>query len=78
MPQAACDDDPYIEVVKAILHRAVQDAQGHCWSPGAQSPDQIQAEAQVAALVELCGLDAAPVLTRVRRLLAHKTERNSA
>jgi hypothetical protein len=77
MPQAERPDDPYVELILAILHRAVQDAQGHCWSPGAQSPDQIQAEArrwlqdeaQVAALVELAGCDPEPVLRRVRRLL---------
>jgi hypothetical protein len=83
MPQADSDDDPYRELVLAIVHRAVQDAQGRCGHPGSQSPDQIQAEAQrwlqdegqVAALVELCGLDAEPVLRRVRQLLSTETER---
>jgi hypothetical protein len=82
-PQPERPEDPYQALVLAILHRAVQDALGHCGSPGAQSPEQIQAEARrwladeraVAALVELCGLDAAPVLRRVRRLLASPTER---
>jgi hypothetical protein len=61
----------------------VQDAQGHCGSPGAQSPDQIQAdarrwlqdEAPVADLIELCGLEAEPVLRRVRQMLTPDTER---
>jgi hypothetical protein len=82
-PQLERPDDPYQTLVLAILHRAVQDAQGHCWSPGPQSPDQIQAEArrwlqdeaQVAAQVELCGLEAEPVLRRVRQLLTTDTER---
>jgi hypothetical protein len=86
MPQAEREDCPYTNLALAIVARAVQDALGHCWSPGSQSPDQIQGEArrwlqdgrELAALVELCGLDAAPVLSRVRRILATDTERSSA
>jgi hypothetical protein len=83
-PQPDCPEDPYRTLITAILHRAVEDAQGHCWSPGPQTPDQIQAEARrwlqdealVAGLVELCGLEPAPVLRRVRRILAADTERS--
>jgi hypothetical protein len=72
------DNDPYCELVKAILHRAMEDAQGRCVHPGDRSSVQIEVEARawladgaaLAALVELAGYDAAPVLMRVRRLLA--------
>jgi hypothetical protein len=85
-PQPTYTDDPYQTLVGAIIARAVQDAQGHCASPGAQSPAQIQAEARrwladeraVAALVELCGLDAEPVLRSIRRILATDMERRQA
>jgi hypothetical protein len=77
--------DPYAALVAAILARAVQDAQGHCWSPGPQRPDQIQAEARrwlqdetaVRDLVELCGAEAAPVLSRIRRVLVDTAPRAS-
>jgi hypothetical protein len=78
MTQPASDDDPYAFLALAIVHRAVQDAQGH-WAPlGAANPVQVQAEAQtwlrderaMTALIDLCGLDAEPVLRRVRTLLA--------
>jgi hypothetical protein len=75
-PESA--DDPYaLLVVLAIVHRAVHDAQGH-WSPlGAANPVQVRAEArtwlkderEMTALIELCGLDAEPVLRRVRARL---------
>ena len=72
----------YRDLVRAIVHRAVQDAQGHCWSPGPQTPGQIQAEArrwlaeehELTALLELAGVDSMPVVERVRRLLSHKED----
>jgi hypothetical protein len=74
MTQPTSDDDSYTQLILAILHRAVQDTQGHCWSPGTQSPEQIQAEArrwlheerELVALLELAGFDPSPVLRRVR------------
>ena len=75
------DDDPYVELVKAIVHRAVCDAIGQC-SPTVSVPvAHLQADAQawlsddaqVAALLELTGLDSEPALRRIRMLLAATT-----
>ena len=79
-------DDPYRELVKAILHRAVEDAQGRCVHPGNRAPGQIEVEARawlqdgwaMTDLLELAGWDAEPVIRRVRRLLTMDPERNRA
>jgi hypothetical protein len=78
MIQADSDDDPYVALITALLHRAVEDAQGRCVHPGDQTPDQIEAAArrwlqdgrELVTLLELAGYDAEPVLRRVQRLLA--------
>jgi hypothetical protein len=78
LAQAERDDDPYWALIRAILHRAVEDAQGRCVHPGARSPVQIEVEARawladgqaLADLLELVGFDAEPVLRRVQRLLS--------
>jgi hypothetical protein len=77
MPQPVSDDDPYRELVKAIVRRAVEDAQGHVIYPGSRPPDRLAAEARawlaedggLAALLELAGFDPEPVLRRIQQLL---------
>ena len=77
------DDDPYAALALAILARAVQDATGHC-SPTrgvpaavlrAEARQWLQEEAALAELVELCGVDSAPVLRRVSQLLTQEPGR---
>jgi hypothetical protein len=71
-------DDRYIHLVAAILHRAVEDAQGRVVHTGSRTPVQIEVEARawladarnVEALVALCGFDAEPVVRCLRALLA--------
>jgi hypothetical protein len=46
LPQPDSDDDPYIELVKAIVARAVQDAQGRVLHPGNRAPAQIAVDAR--------------------------------
>jgi hypothetical protein len=77
MPQPTNDDDPYVELVKAIARRAIQDATGDVIYPGSRAPAQIEREARawvaegsgLAALLELAGFDSEPVMRRARRLL---------
>jgi hypothetical protein len=74
-PTVDATPNPYGALVAAIVHRAWRDAQGHCDSPGHSTPEKLQAEAQawlqdeqaVAALLELAGFEAAPVLRRLRK-----------
>jgi hypothetical protein len=37
-PTPSSDDDPYALLVQTILHCAIEDAQGHCVSPGQTPP----------------------------------------
>jgi hypothetical protein len=75
-PSADTAISPYGTLIAAIIHRAWRDAQGHCDSPGHSTPEKLQAEARawledeaaVAGLLELAGLDADPVLRRLRPL----------
>jgi hypothetical protein len=68
----------YHNLIMAILHRAVRDAQGHCDASGHDSPARLEAEAQrwladtqaVEDLLELAGFDASLVLRRLGPLLA--------
>jgi hypothetical protein len=82
MTQPTSDEDPYVRLVEAIVHRAVQDASGNVMYPGARPPALIERDArawlldgrEVVTLVELCGCDPEPVLRRVRqRLDARRT-----
>ena len=78
MPQPASDDDPYRELVKAIVRRAVEDAQGHVIYPGNRPPAQIEREARawlaegggLAELLELAGFDSELVMRRVQQCQA--------
>ena len=73
----AHDDDPYRALVAAILARALCDAHGLCLAPGASAVAWLQQEARawladeqaVRELLELCGVDAEPVLRRIRQQL---------
>lgn len=76
--QQATGDNPYRTLILAILHRALEDAQGRCVHLGNQSPAQITERAQawlqegegVTTLLELAGYEAAPILQRIRQALA--------
>jgi hypothetical protein len=76
--------DGYRDLVIAILRQAVQDAQGTVLAPGPVAPAQIRAEARawlqdeaaVADLLELAGIEAALVLSRIRRLLQETAPRS--
>ena len=67
------DGDPYQNLVIAIVHRAKEDAQGHCAYSAV--PDQAQADArawlrdptQGARLLELAGFDSERVLRQIRQ-----------
>jgi hypothetical protein len=80
------DDDPYVELVKAIIARAVQDARGHVVHLGNRAPGQIEVEARpwlqdgcaLAALLELAGFESEPVVRRVRQMFPPDTERSRA
>ena len=73
------DREGYVKLITAILRQALLDAQGEAFAPGTQNPAQVQAEARAwlaeetgpRDLVELCGMDATPVLQRVRQCLEH-------
>jgi hypothetical protein len=77
--------NPYGALIAAVIHRAWRDATGHCDSPGHSTPEKLQAEAQawiqdedaVAALLELAGYDADPVLARLRPLKADAAQVNN-
>jgi hypothetical protein len=86
MPQPTNDDNPYVEFVKALVRRAVEDAQGHVVYPGNRAPGQLAVEARawlaegggLAELLELAGFESEPVLQRVRQLFPPETERSRA
>ena len=69
--------DAYTTLVAAIVARAVQDAQGETFAPGPVAPGRIQTEAvawladeaAVRDLIELCGVNATPVVRRLQILL---------
>jgi hypothetical protein len=73
-PPPTQTDDPYRALIVAMVHRAVEDAQGHVVHPGNRTPGQVQCEAQswltdgreLAAWLELAGFDPASVVERVR------------
>jgi hypothetical protein len=70
---------PYVALVAAILHRAIEDAQGRCTHADPRAKAQYQAEARlfladqqaIAWWYELCGLDSLPLLRTVKEVLAH-------
>jgi hypothetical protein len=69
------EEDGYRALVRAILARAVADAQGHCDPTVAQPRAKLQQEARawlqdeaaVAGLLELGGYDSVSVLARLRQ-----------
>ena len=73
-PSVDVTPNPYVSLILAIVHRAVQDAQGHCDSPGHDAPERLESEAQrwladtqaVEEMIELTGFDAGVVLARLR------------
>jgi hypothetical protein len=84
MPQPASDDDPYVDLVKAIVRRTVEDAQGHVMYPGNRAPAQIEREARawlaedggLAELLELAGFESELVTRRVRLMVPASSKRD--
>jgi hypothetical protein len=71
-------DNGYIDLIEAVLYRAVQDAQGHCALGGYLGErDKLQADAlrwladeqHVRDLVELTGVESEAIVQRVRRIV---------
>lgn len=84
--QGTADDDPYTELVTAIITRAVSDALGFVSPARHVSPATLQEEAVawitegegIKELLELGGFDAEPVVRAIRRCLEEEGEHDSA
>ena len=70
--------NPYVSLVSAILHRAVEDAQGRCTHADPRARLQYQTEARlfladqraVTWWCELCDIDSGPLLRAMHHVLS--------